>query len=137
MKEENVDYSYCKGFSALTDEVDETLEAQALAAAKTADKVVIMAGLPDIYESEGYDRVHMHLPPSQNRLIKRLSGVCSRLVVVLSNGSPVEMPWEPLAEGILEGYLEVRLPAVPCLIFCMAKESERASCRNISAAFRG
>ncbi len=105
LKEENVDYSYCKGFSALTDEVDETLEAQALAAAKTADKVVIMAGLPDIYESEGYDRVHMHLPPSQNRLIKRLSGVCSRLVVVLSNGSPVEMPWEPLAEGILEGYL--------------------------------
>ena len=105
LKEENVDYSYCKGFSALTDEVDETLEAQALAAAKTADKVVIMAGLPDIYESEGYDRVHMHLPPSQNRLIERLSGVCSRLVVVLSNGSPVEMPWEPLAEGILEGYL--------------------------------
>ena len=105
LKERGIVFSYSKGFSAKSDEIDEKLEAKALAAAKTADKVVVMAGLPDFYESEGYDRTHLRLPPNQNRLIELLAGVCSNIIVVLSNGAPVEMPWEPLADGILEGYL--------------------------------
>ncbi len=105
LKERETGFSYCKGFSAKSDEMDEVLETEALEAAKTADKVVVMAGLPDFYESEGYDRTHLRLPPNQNRLIELLAGVCRHVIVVLSNGSPVEMPWEPLADGILEGYL--------------------------------
>ncbi len=105
LKEEDVDFEYRKGYSIETDEIEEDLFFDAVEAAGKADKVVVMAGLPDYYESEGYDRTHLQLPPNQNELIKRLNKVCHKLVVVLSNGSPVTMPWEPETEGILEGYL--------------------------------
>ena len=43
---------------------------QACEAAAGADAVVIFAGLPDSFESEGYDRNSMELPKCQNRLIE-------------------------------------------------------------------
>ena len=84
-------------------------DAKLLAAAKTAAKkaktVVIFAGLPDSYESEGYDRSHMKLPANQNILIEEIAKVNKNVVVVLHNGSPVEMPWVKSAKAILESYL--------------------------------
>ena len=53
----------------------------------------------------GYDRRHMRLPEQQNHLIERVSRVQPNLVIVLHNGSPVEMPWEKQAKAILEMYL--------------------------------
>ncbi len=105
LKQEKVKFSYCKGFSIEFDELEEPLVCEVLEAAKRADKVVVMAGLPDRYESEGYDRTHLRLPPNQNELIERLSGVCGQVIIVLSNGSPVELPWEPRVSAVLEGYL--------------------------------
>ena len=72
---------------------------------KAADKVVIFAGLPDSFESEGYDRSHMRLPECQNRLIAEILEVQPNTVIVLHNGSPVEMPWINNVKGILEAYL--------------------------------
>ena len=46
--------TYAEGFSADKDLYDEKLAAEAVQAAKAADKVVIFAGLPDSFESEGY-----------------------------------------------------------------------------------
>ena len=63
------------------------------------------AGLPDSFESEGYDRTHMRLPDCQNRLIEEILSVQSEVIVVLHNGSPVEMPWLPKVKGLLEAYL--------------------------------
>ena len=60
---------YAEGFPADRDLYDDTLAAEALKTAGNADKVVIFAGLPDSFESEGYDRSHMRLPECQNRLI--------------------------------------------------------------------
>ena len=34
--------------------------------------VVVFAGLPDSFESEGYDRSHMRLPECQNHLIQKI-----------------------------------------------------------------
>ena len=56
-------------------------------------------------ESEGYDRVNMDLPACQNRVIAEVVKVQPNLVVVLHNGSPVEVPWEKDAAAILEMYL--------------------------------
>ena len=67
--------------------------------------MIVMAGLPDHYESEGYDRTHMQLPPNQNELIEQLYHVNPNLTVVLSNGSPVELPWVSKVKSVLEGYL--------------------------------
>ncbi|MCR4655620.1 MAG: glycoside hydrolase family 3 C-terminal domain-containing protein [Lachnospiraceae bacterium] len=103
--ENKADIIYAEGFPADEDREDEALFNEALKAAKEADKVVIFAGLPDIFESEGYDRKHMRLPACQDKLIEQIASVNTDVVVVLHNGSPVEMPWIDKVKGILEAYL--------------------------------
>lgn len=99
------DVVYAKGFDDAEDKVDEALEAEAVQAAKDADVAVIFAGLPDSFESEGYDRTHLNLPECQNRLIDRICGVQKNVVIVLHNGSPVLMPWKDRVPAIVEAYL--------------------------------
>ena len=99
------DVAYAKGFDDAEDKADETLEAEAVQAAKDADAAVIFAGLPDSFESEGYDRKHLNLPDCQNRLIEKVCDVQKNVVVVLHNGSPVVMPWKDRVSAILEAYL--------------------------------
>lgn len=82
-----------------------TLLEEAVRAAKEAETAVIFAGLPDSFESEGYDRKHMQMPDSQNLLIHEVAKVQPNTIVVLHNGSPVEMPWADEVKGILEAYL--------------------------------
>ncbi len=101
----NPNIVYARGYLAETDETDEQLLCEAVKAAEEAEAAVIFAGLPDRYESEGYDRVHMSLPLCQNRLIQEISRVQPNVVVVLHNGSPVEMPWLSEVKGVLEAYL--------------------------------
>lgn len=102
---EHAQITYAEGFPADRDAYDETLAAAAIKAAENADKAVIFAGLPDSFESEGYDRNHMQLPSCQNRLISEILKVQPNTIVVLHNGSPVELPWRHEVKGILEAYL--------------------------------
>lgn len=102
---EGVTFSYAPGYRIEADDVDETLMHEAVQAAKSADTAVVFVGLPDRYESEGYDRAHLRLPDNHIRLIEEIAKVQSRVVVVLSNGSPVEMPWLPQVQAVLEAYL--------------------------------
>ena len=97
--------TYAEGFPADKDLYDDALAAEAIKTAAAADKVVIFAGLPDSFESEGYDRSHMRLPKCQNRLIAEILKVQPNTVIVLHNGSPVEMPWLNDVKGLLEAYL--------------------------------
>lgn len=96
---------YVKGFPADKDELDEKELAAAVEAAKAADIAVIFAGLPDVIESEGYDRKNMDMPGCQNRVIAEVAKVQPNTVVVLHNGSPVEAPWADDVAAILEMYL--------------------------------
>lgn len=96
---------YARGYDDAEDRTDEKLVAEAVEAAKAAEVAVIFAGLPDAFESEGYDRTHMQMPESQNYLIEEIAKVQPNVVVVLHNGSPVEMPWLPKVKGVLEAYL--------------------------------
>lgn len=61
--------SYAMGYT-LDDSAAEELAEEAVALAAKSDAAVIFAGLPDAYESEGYDRRHMRLPEQQNHLIE-------------------------------------------------------------------
>lgn len=99
------DLIYADGYDPSKDEVDRTLITKAVNAAKKSDVAVVFAGLPDMYESEGYDRDNMKMPESQNVLISEILKVQPNVVVVLHNGSPVEMPWEKEVKGIFEMYL--------------------------------
>ncbi len=97
--------TYAQGYRTDKDEVDELLVQEAVEAAKKAKVAVIFAGLPDSFESEGYDREHMRMPNCQNHLIDRVTEVQPNTIIVLHNGSPVEMPWINKVKGIIEAYL--------------------------------
>lgn len=84
---------------------DMKLIQKAKEAAKAAEIVLVFAGLDEISESEGLDRTHMHMPQAQNELIDALCCVNSNVIVVLSAGSAVEMPWFDHVKGIVHGYL--------------------------------
>jgi beta-glucosidase len=84
---------FARGFDDATEEIDESLLREAVDTAKEAEVAIIFAGLPEWKESESFDRRDMRLPNGQNELISRVAAACRRVVVVLHNGSPVEMPW--------------------------------------------
>ncbi|PNR96217.1 glycoside hydrolase family 3 C-terminal domain-containing protein [Petrotoga sp. 9PWA.NaAc.5.4] len=96
---------YEEGYSLETDEMNQELIEKAKETAKKSDVAIIFAGLPERYESEGYDRTHMKMPENHNKLIEEVTKVQPNTIVVLSNGSPVEMPWVDKVKGIIESYL--------------------------------
>jgi beta-glucosidase len=100
-----VEVCYAKGYDLKSDSSDEQLIEEAKEVAKQADRAVLFIGLPDRYESEGYDRDHLRIPNNHQALIEAVAEVQPNLVVVLSNGAPIEMPWLPKVKGLLEGYL--------------------------------
>ena len=97
--------TYARGYDVAADDAPAEMIAEAVAAAKNAKVAVVFAGLPDSYESEGYDRSHMRMPECQNRLIEAVAEVNPNTVVVLHNGAPVEMPWIGKVRAVLEAYL--------------------------------
>lgn len=101
----NENVIYAQGFDDAEDKTDEKMLAEAVEAARGSDVAVIFAGLPDKFESEGFDRKHMAMPNCQNELIEKVAEVQPNTVVVLHNGSPVEMPWVNQVKGIVEAYL--------------------------------
>ena len=79
----------------------EDLLSQAAKTAQEAEIAVIFAGLPDRYESEGFDRADMKMPEGQLRMIDAMTVANPNTVVVLLCGSAVECPWADRVKGIL------------------------------------
>ena len=104
-EEAGLNVTFAEGYSVEKDCATEAQIAEAVAAAEAADAAVLFVGLPDVYESEGYDRRHMKMPESQDRLIAAVAAANPKTVVVLHNGSPVEMPWIDQVPAVLEAYL--------------------------------
>lgn len=73
----------------------------AVQAAKGAVVAVVVAGLPDSYESEGFDRTGMALPEGHNRMIEAVAAANPNTVVVLLGGSPMELPWCDQVKAVL------------------------------------
>ena len=97
--------SFTPGFDPVTGAVTPADLDQAVTAALGADVVVLFAGLPAPMESEGFDRTTLDLPAGQVRLIEALAATSTPLVVVLSNGGVVHMPWAGRADALLECWL--------------------------------
>lgn len=116
---------YSQGYKLDSDEIDEDLVREAKETAAKADVAVLFVGLPDRYESEGYDRTHMAIPVNHRALIEAVGEIQSNLIIILSNGSPVEMPWIGKAKAVLEGYLGGQAfgGAVTDLLFGLANPS--------------
>ncbi|HEY5183533.1 MAG TPA: glycoside hydrolase family 3 C-terminal domain-containing protein [Actinomycetes bacterium] len=97
--------TYAAGYLRNRDEVQPALLDMARAEARDADVVLAFVGLPEAYETEGVDRAHLRLPDSHDALVRALVEVNPNVVVVLSNGAPVEMPWVAQVPAVVEAYL--------------------------------
>lgn len=83
-----------------------TLIAEAVEQARAADVALLFIALPAFIESEGYDRAGLALTPQQVSLIRAVSEVQPRTVVILNNGSAVSMTeWLPGVGAVVEAYL--------------------------------
>ena len=101
-----VPFTYAEGYKlARGAEADTSLLDEACAAAKAADVAIVFAGLPDEYESEGFDRTSLDMPEEHNRLIEAVAKANPNTIVVLQLGAPVLMPWKDKVKGIVLSYL--------------------------------
>jgi beta-glucosidase len=99
-----LEYDYFPGY-ALRGSMEDALQADAVSGARRCDIAVLVAGLPEEYESEGFDRAGMAMPDSHNALIAHVAEANPNTVVVLVGGAPVEMPWLPGVKAVLNIYL--------------------------------
>lgn len=94
------DAIYASGCDERGDTTDALLD-EARTAAEQAEVAVIFAGLPDRYESEGFDRDDMKMPAGHLRMIEAVVSANPNTVVVLLCGSAVECPWADEVKAVL------------------------------------
>ena len=100
---------------------------RAVAAAANADVVLAFLGLGENHESEGYDRTTLALPADQLALLDALLAANPNVVVVLSNGSSVTLPFAGRVPAIVEGWLlgQAGGPALADVLFGVVNPSGR------------
>lgn len=96
--------SYAKGYERNKPTSKKLLE-EARIAAESGDYVLVYAGLDEISESEGMDRTHMRMAQNQIDVIEAVAEVNENVIVVLSAGSVIEMPWLSKVKAVVHGYL--------------------------------
>lgn len=103
--ENNIKFEYAKGYERIDLKNDKKLLEEAIKIAEKNEIVIVFAGLTENYESEGIDRKNIDIPINQNKLIQEICKVNNNVIVVLSNGSPIAMPWKDNVKAIITGYL--------------------------------
>lgn len=103
-KNGNIILSYSQGFDSLNGKATSESKAEAIEASSKADIIVIFAGTPIYQEEENQDLKSLNFPFDVNDLIESIASINNNVVVVLQNGSAVEMPWINDVKGILEPY---------------------------------
>jgi beta-glucosidase len=97
--------TYADGYPAGAG-IDQSLIDAAVNNARSADVALLYLALPESKESEGYDRTDLDLTPQQVALIKAVTSVQPKTVVILNNGAPVVMSeWINGPAAILEGWM--------------------------------
>ncbi|HEX5188790.1 MAG TPA: glycoside hydrolase family 3 C-terminal domain-containing protein [Streptosporangiaceae bacterium] len=80
---------------------DDELLAEAEHLAAASDVAIVVVGTTEEVESEGFDRTSLTLPGCQDELVRRVAAAAPRTVVVVSAGSPVELPWADEVDAVL------------------------------------
>lgn len=91
---------YAQGCDNRGDTNDNLLQ-EAIRVAKSVDIPIVFAGLPDRFESEGFDREDMKMPEGHMRMIEAVADANPNTVVVLLCGCVVECPWAEQVKAIL------------------------------------
>ena len=95
---------YATGYNRKTPKPNHKMINAAVETARNAETVLLCVGLEEILESEGMDRLHMELSPSQKKLITEVCAVNKNVILVLFGGSPFVMP-EAGYRAVIHGYL--------------------------------
>ncbi len=103
LNENSMSYSYYTGYDGSSP--NNKLMEEAVQGAKNSDITIIVAGLTEDFESEGFDRTSLDLPDSQVQLISAVARANQNVVVVLLGGAPVTMPWIGEVKAVLNMYL--------------------------------
>jgi beta-glucosidase len=110
----------------------QALRDRAVAAAKASDVVILVAGLTHRAhaDDEGTDRADLSLPAGQAELIAAVTAANPRTVVVLIDGSPVEMPWLPRVPAVLQAWYagSEAGPALAAVLFGDVNPSGKLPC---------
>lgn len=93
-------WTYVEGCDKYGDTTEELLK-KACEASKNAKACIVVAGLPDSYESEGFDREDMKMPRGHIQMIESIAKVNSNVIVVLLCGCVVEVPWLDKVKAVL------------------------------------
>ncbi len=100
------DVSYAQGYDVKEDKADEAMLAEAVCSSRECGYSCDICRASQMrLNRRGMTGSIMRMPECQNRLIAEIVKVQPNTVVVLHNGSPVEMPWADDVRGILESYL--------------------------------
>ena len=84
---------------------ESTMIQEAVEAAKKSDAAIVFVGLNISIEGEGADRRNMMLPEGQDELINAVSSINKNTIVVLVNGTPVNMEkWVDKVPAIVEAW---------------------------------
>jgi beta-glucosidase len=96
---------YEAGYPLKADENAKALLLGAIDLASSHKNVILCLGLPEGFESEGYDRKDMRLPEEEYTLVDALYSVNKNLIVVFLGGAPAELPFADKIPAILIAYL--------------------------------
>lgn len=94
-------FQFAPGYDLEREEPVESLLQEAEALARKAEVAVVLVGLLEAYESEGYDRPHMELPPAHRALVERVAKANPNVVVVLLGGGAMELPFAHKVPALL------------------------------------
>jgi beta-glucosidase len=78
---------------------------KAAALAERAETVIVFLGLDEIKEAEGIDRDTMKLPDNQLLLLEKIQAIHENVVVVISAGSVIELPFDDDIAALIHGSL--------------------------------
>jgi beta-glucosidase len=84
---------------------EETLLAEAEAAAADANLAIVVVGSAELTESEGFDRATLSLPGRQDELVSRVAAVNGHTIVVINSGMPVLTAWDSQVKAIVHAWL--------------------------------
>ncbi|MCU0263091.1 MAG: glycoside hydrolase family 3 C-terminal domain-containing protein [Candidatus Nanopelagicales bacterium] len=96
---------YAPGYDPATGDTTPALMTEAAAVARSADRAVLVVGLPARLETEARDRAEWGMPPGMGHLAEVVLDANPRTVVVLVNGGSVDVPWADRPAALVEAYL--------------------------------
>jgi len=101
--QQQLNFIYSDGMFSRAQDNDKTAEMDEIV--KNANTTIVVIGLPEADESEGFDREHLNLPETTYQLVDHLSKITDRLVVVMMCGGVVNPGFNQTPNAILQMHL--------------------------------